>query len=180
MQTIAHQYPRSSNRSEKVKFLSTVRLEGRSLTRDVPESTLPCTKHFMDRSWWSRTWILQEVILVRRASVHCGDLHVHMNSFFNLLDIQNDLLGDPHTSRVFIHSLWLLLQRMQSFKNLRLLASYPRVGFSTLTFGWNQTATDPGGKIYGLLGILPDVHFQTCARYDWPVERVYTEYVFSS
>ncbi|TVY82619.1 Heterokaryon incompatibility protein 6 OR allele [Lachnellula suecica] len=44
----------------------------------------------MKRSWFSRRWVVQEVALARRASVHCGTKVIHWDDFCDAISLLND------------------------------------------------------------------------------------------
>ena len=40
---------------------------------------------FLERLWWSRVWVLQEAILAKEVTIHCGRKFFSDSTFSNLL-----------------------------------------------------------------------------------------------
>ena len=72
--------------SENVKkFLEAFFYDGQLLAeelRDKPDATIPPLLELLSNPWFSRLWIIQEVVLAKDASMLCGDLTI---SFKKLL-----------------------------------------------------------------------------------------------
>lgn len=112
------------------------------------------------RPYWTRVWIIQEVVKGQRISVHCGDESVDWDvleeltkslplpyQYVGLSAFQSKDLGLllSKIENTLMPLVWL---RMQGELDLSLL----------LAMTCNSTATDPRDMIYALLGIATPSH----------------------
>jgi hypothetical protein len=113
-------------------------------------------KHYQDffsRSWFQRVWVLQEVLLARRASITAGAKSVNWRTF--LLPLQGDR---------FIPAIcqW---------------SEFPGIDMELLPAlqgGRNCFAADPRDKVYALLGLLNhDARAHISPNYAWSTKEVF-------
>ncbi|KAF5523167.1 Heterokaryon incompatibility protein 6, OR allele [Colletotrichum aenigma] len=113
------------------------------------------------RGWWSRTWVIQEILLSPNPVILCGSKTASVEAFIHLDDVRR---GYHRPTRKYIDnaeqpSRFELTQNKFSV----ILTDYPedkeliKAGQSNLSTWTKVTdyfyATDPRDKIYGLLGI---------------------------
>ena len=69
-------------------FLRTFFYDGKLLAeelRDNPDDTIPSLLELLNNAWFSRLWIIQEVVLAKDASILCGDLTISLKKLFREL-----------------------------------------------------------------------------------------------
>ena len=70
------------------KFLRAFFYDGKLLAeelRDNPDTTIPDLLEVLNKPWFSRLWIIQEVVLAKDASILCGDLIISLKKLFREL-----------------------------------------------------------------------------------------------
>jgi hypothetical protein len=156
--------------------------DGSTLDGSAKESyeTVEAIAEMMRAPWWSRTWTVQEYILARKATFHCGS---------------QSLLG-----AVLIQCVWHVEKHLQSNcdcefpvdlltaleKFFEPINSLIRIKLTRMTFVECvgelrfRNASDPRDKLYGILG-LGSVDMTTLVRPDYslPTEKVYEKFVVS-
>lgn len=116
-------------------------------------------KELLDRPWFSRVWILQEVASAKRATILCGWKALPSRGFSLLPSLLN-LYVAPHTQAVL--DILPGYRRQETWwgkkQNLETLL---------LKFGTSK-ATDPRDNIYALLGIASDARASNslCPNYE--------------
>ncbi|KAK6839383.1 hypothetical protein PG987_005249 [Apiospora arundinis] len=105
----------------------------------------------LEREWFKRVWVRQEVFLARQAVVFCGASELGWDEFRNAAAILARELCRPqlssmayyvmNTSRIYLHELWYALKKAK--------------------------CTDPRDRVYGMLALidsegagLPDVDYK--------------------
>jgi hypothetical protein len=125
------------------------------------------TLHFLlDRPWWHRVWVIQEVALAKQAVVCCGSDFYLYDDFERLFHAVLDgrvrsLLGRDGIPQETLGILFLLLDSCTggaSLSQLKLEQSRgQRVALSTaLKHTSNFLATDPRDKVFALLGLTSE------------------------
>lgn len=122
----------------------------------------------LERPYWGRMWVLQEVILARKLTVWCGrqsaDWIIFVEAVFALLRLAKKLCwgGNFNIGSSFeaMHKLQRRVAEIYPFVFLRskALSVGKPVAQSFATFlsvTAASQATDPRDKVYGLLGLLP-------------------------
>ena len=115
-------------------------------TQELTESNalLPQTDtwhNILDRKWWSRVWIIQEVALNINVVVRCGEEQISWEDFAAYLfrpDNQSLLTGHSKARK--------LLQFLNTWSNNTAQQS-PDL-FGVVSWFWDSSATDPRDKIY--------------------------------
>jgi hypothetical protein len=126
--------------------------------------------------YWSRLWILQEIILATRIKILCGDDLLpweYLENFLKTIEEtpKNDgLLTSPGFATIDRRRRWLNLpQAYKSFENL--LRQWGSIE--------EAQCADPRDRIFGLLGIIGNSDEQSSpfieADYDKSAEEVYAE-----
>ncbi|KAJ0304710.1 hypothetical protein Brms1b_011117 [Colletotrichum noveboracense] len=113
------------------------------------------------RGWWSRTWVIQEILLSPNPVILCGSKTASVEAFVHLDDVRRGY-HRPSGKYIDISEQPSWFQLTQN-KFSVILTDYPedkeliKAGQSNLST-WSKVAdyfyaTDPRDKIYGLLGI---------------------------
>ncbi|KAI3337447.1 HET-domain-containing protein [Xylariaceae sp. AK1471] len=117
--------------------------------------------HLLDRAYFSRAWVLQEIALARKAILICGDRQIP----------------------------WTQLSRSNVMPSIVKLASTPVIRFEDakmyttperlldlLDLSRNCDAKDPRDKVYAILGLVIDkTHHGLEADYNLSIEELYTK-----
>jgi len=131
-------------------------------------------RDLIDRPWYDRVWILQEVAHARKALVYCGARSITTGAFTRALDVCDVEVG-PHREAVF--SLmpdtsfgswsWYLTQRERTLKSL--LKKFQR-----------SKACDPRDKIYALLSISSNASKTEHIRPDYSKNKTLSEVIYDT
>jgi hypothetical protein len=130
---------------------------------------------FFHNKWWTRAWIVQEVMLAKNPDVHRGtrglsfELLLRLSSFMVKYaldpDLQNQLSAESLRSRTR-HEMTLYRSRL-------------KLGIRVSLGDWiaqfhNQEATNPRDLVYGFLGLAQsNVPTRITPQYELPLERVF-------
>jgi hypothetical protein len=133
------------------------------ITESIPvASWFQPVARFFGRSWWHRVWVLQEVILAKRATIHCGDVAVLWSDVERVIET----FSYPDAfDGLDIEGLGLQICQQAHLRRLRLdyLGRYrdwvPGLTWEELlhmSYGrpFMPEATDERDRIYGLMGLL--------------------------
>ena len=151
-----------------------------AMIEDYPTSLPQWTdvQTFLERDWFSRVWILQEVVLAKSVLIKCGDHTLSWNVLDLLAEIQivrpkNDL-SPIRASGEFM----LQMARARVTHHYGTIEN--KVIFLALTALLREMrereATDPRDKVYGLLGIAigkSESKLRPDYTKEWP--EVYTD-----
>lgn len=70
-----------------------------SLGGEIPERTMQALRGtFTQRAWWSRIWVIQEVVSAREALLICGERSFAWNVLETLLDLERGTILVKHTT----------------------------------------------------------------------------------
>ncbi|KAF2841182.1 HET-domain-containing protein [Patellaria atrata CBS 101060] len=154
----------------------------------------------LNSPWFTRVWIVQEVILAQFALICCGDMKVPWEVLCqwvtNIVDSYAiaRVLRDPlqvilmKTNGAQLISLWNTTRKHHLRMRLSKTAFgaiFPRYRnsdwtlrlFRTLLFSRNQCATDARDHVYGVLGLTSD---ELEISYSKPIEEVFTHVAIHS
>ena len=147
--------------------------------------------HFFARTWWTRMWIVQEIVLAKDAILVCGRWCVSWDRLCKatpvLMDSSTDELfeatlvtGDFRHFHAALRGIGLLKclkeTSMEIGHNSTGTSSREKCRLSALLhIGRSYEATDPQDKVYGILGLLRgfEVFPQLEVRYDRTVSDLY-------
>jgi hypothetical protein len=102
----------------------------------------------IQRRWWSRLWVVQEVALAKSATLICSNRAV---KYDNLLEWQGILCKDPTPEGlVVLNSFCRTLSHLQAVGHAKIKQSKP---LTVLSWARELTASDPRDIIFGLLGL---------------------------
>jgi len=145
------------------------------------------------RSYWHRTWIIQEIYFARKISVQCGHKVISWKDLVEFLTF----LTDEWDSMDKYHPWWGLISRdamaraisyAMRFNILNILRkSRPRARrggerqngrLAHLLFNhWDALATNPRDKIFAIIGLASDSHLYSIdIDYRLSVSQVYTKF----
>jgi tetratricopeptide (TPR) repeat protein len=130
----------------------------------------------LERAWWHRTWIIQEVFLAKTLVILCGDDHIEYAVFSGalyvlksnwpwLVDFLNEVGIDIH------HPISINTARQPFFlRSKRRFRGFPET-LGVLTSTRNSLATDDRDKLYGILSIACDAS-KICPSPDYTITAV--------
>jgi hypothetical protein len=105
-------------------------------------------RNIIERRWWSRLWVVQEVVLARSATLICSNRVVKYDDFFKW----HEILSKDSTPKADLA--WNLLTRalrhLQAVANAQ--AEQPKP-LAVLRWARSLSASDPRDMIFGLLGL---------------------------
>jgi len=111
-------------------------------------------ERFLDRPWWGRVWVIQEVCLAAKVTVLCGDASINWD---DLRAGVRAILCQPSGGtmrRMAFHLVTTMLESRRPDSEWR--QSGPFAGEPTVAllnrFRWSH-ATDPRDKVYALLSL---------------------------
>jgi len=131
---------------------------------------------FLGRAWWTRIWIVQEVVLAKEALILCGTASMTWTQLEYSLHYTSNQLDELKTHVKDSADYALIRDRLRKVArltairrrkdNLNVIDVFDNVG--------GNDCTDKRDKIYGLLGIIPDADL-ICPEpdYNLPVEEVH-------
>ena len=111
---------------------------------DLGTTLLGCVEHFFARSYWSRSWVLQEIIAGASVQICCGQLMVPWEAIDRLLD--TFVRCDATRSSQYKHILYLSNNR-----RLQADGGRPSTLLEVLHETANALSSDPNDKVYAVL-----------------------------
>lgn len=134
-----------SDRSDDVQDLKPV------ISRLTTQESLAILR-LLKRSWWTRIWVVQEILLAKKVIFKCGDAEVPSAKLLNWaaagLDALYALCDDPDSPGPIFPAIIIL-------HGLRHPVSESRDAVDYLTSYGMRAASRPHDHIYGLLGFIP-------------------------
>jgi hypothetical protein len=132
---------------------------------------------FLQRPWFSRIWVIQEVVMSSSAVFVCGDEALTMAEFEKLVDrLMNLTTYRSFTGNYTSNSngIWCLgvIHQLRKMRN----SATSMKSIELLGMGMVSKASDPRDKIYALLSLGK---FGIDADYSKPVEEVFTRYAIA-
>jgi len=141
----------------------------------IKPSWIEVLDFFDSKTYFSRLWIIQEIVLSSKSTVICGSYQITWKSFIEVFALlwQCRFFFDRGYSRNRTQKLSAIF-KLALFQNRdnKLSLSGLIDHFSTL-----NEATDPRDRIYGLLGMLPDGPQKSAISVDYrkSIGEVYRE-----
>ncbi|KAJ5835806.1 hypothetical protein N7447_001832 [Penicillium robsamsonii] len=124
------------------------------------------------RPWWRRIWVLQEAILAKKITLHCGPRSMDWPMFQAILYTYvrqgkrsrihhiGGLSREARRARAQLHLLVLANSTFAFFflqSSLVAKKQFPELSMANLlSLTWNFDATDPRDKLFALIGLLPE------------------------
>jgi hypothetical protein len=125
------------------------------------------------RSWWTRSWVVQEICLAKEALVVCGDDSIDWNVFATSILIINWESNNPAISFLSYDYALSLIKLITTLK----LTDTPMDLLDMLRQFRSLQATDPRDKVHAFLGLMPDddpVHQSIRPNYKIDIIKCYT------
>ncbi|KAL8964622.1 MAG: hypothetical protein Q9183_004327 [Haloplaca sp. 2 TL-2023] len=142
----------------------------------------------LNRPWFTRAWVFQEVVVAKSGIVLCGSLEMDMEIFINLLDGVCDLdlqeMGEAasimHASRGYKPMFAIREARFE--ERYGLSSSRKSKWLATLWQGMgNLSATNPRDKVYAFLAFSDSEEAARIApSYQLSVDQVYCDAAYRS
>jgi hypothetical protein len=137
--------------------------------------------NLLDRSWWSRTWVVQEVWNSPNPIIQCGGLTLKWKTFQKAMDYQEG--WDDMGYMVKRTKRWDHWDTLKTRYGLAIHIAQKRLLGSRLSDllwnMWDRDATDPRDKVFAVLGLVgtedEDAVPQPAVDYTKPVQQVYRE-----
>ncbi|KAK7967938.1 heterokaryon incompatibility protein-domain-containing protein [Apiospora aurea] len=158
------------------------------ITSQTYEHKFAALVSLFERSYWSRVWVVQEILNAKSVTVYCGDASVSWQRLQDLAGVlmdHGDLLKlhfrpDQKISRKgqpYAHI--LISGGPASFDTLKKLAGIgAQVLLEVLRICRTKHTSQPRDKVFGILGILPeDVRSYLVPDYNASLRQVYTDVV---
>ncbi|KAF6803617.1 HET domain-containing protein [Colletotrichum musicola] len=126
------------------------------------------------RPYWTRTWIFQEIVLFKKATVHCGSKNAPWSGFQHLDRISGDPSKWPPS---IIRERWILELRraLFSISQFCMNEAQARNMIDILVPTRRLKATDPRDKLFGLLGVA-DFSILLTPTYFIGVRELYVQF----
>ncbi|KAH8596691.1 heterokaryon incompatibility protein-domain-containing protein [Bisporella sp. PMI_857] len=137
----------------------------------------------INRDWWSRLWIVQEVVLARSTPIFiCGSRWLPWDTFMKGCDvagIEDILLENSFSANnraLNWYQLYALRKRLWSENVLQPSTEIAESLNILLDFTKDFHATDPRDKVYGCLGLVSKVEREAVSpEYQKPTQQLYLE-----
>lgn len=101
---------------------------------------------FLERPYWRRVWVIQELALARATILHCGQRDISWERLVSL--VQSETLKDSTPALDNVRNLIQFYRDATVMKPLRLVKALSR--------SCSSLATDPRDKVFALLGLVYD------------------------
>ena len=179
--------PRADGSDEAMTFIQSARdinTDDANIDIDslVPTRALVA---LFNRSWWYRTWVVQEAVLSQNAIVICGTKKARLRDFQTLVEKEREMRqsirlahreGNLETEYVriwfFIPPILPFYEVLGGMSSLRAIrkgdwstkeAAFLLAGLLHLTVRFQSTL--PRDKLYGLLGLVPELQGKIVPSY---------------
>jgi Heterokaryon incompatibility protein (HET) len=118
-------------------------------------ANVACIQSLLERPWWSRAWVFQELCLANEADIVCGEFSLPWTAFDNAcFAIGRSVHMDDLFDVAYASSMRVYYSLFRPTKSNRAETSR-RLFLSQLLYETNsRSATDPRDKIYALLGLV--------------------------
>ncbi|KAH7094297.1 heterokaryon incompatibility protein-domain-containing protein [Paraphoma chrysanthemicola] len=126
-----------------------------------PETFVAPVLSFLERPWFGRRWILQEVKLARVAAVHCGKHRlswIEVRNGMLALKMDYEEMRDRHTSRIFISI--AAVQALEAAESMFLDRLHAReADIDNLLWDYHSSkCSDERDRIFAFYGLLSRDH----------------------
>ncbi|KAL9091073.1 MAG: hypothetical protein Q9165_005000 [Trypethelium subeluteriae] len=145
------------------------------------KAQIPAIMNLLRRPWWSRMWIVQEVVVSKLVVVQCGDISLPWSAF---AVIAGHIATSQQVAQTLVSAGILprmaVTNHITAFESLRrqwASGSIPDI-LSLLVKYRRSKATDPRDKIFALLGMIQSSERGVVSSdYTKPAARIYSEFV---
>ncbi|RYP19168.1 hypothetical protein DL765_003483 [Monosporascus sp. GIB2] len=147
-----------------------------------------------ERDYWSRLWVVQEVLNATSVTVYCGGTNLPWKTYIDASDmfkLHGEDLNYYYHAAKRDGSRFLVSQQLYSYEDvlrwegpasIHILGLWKDAGaasfLDTLVKCRRKLASDPRDKVFGLLGFLPsEIRSRVPIDYNASVKEVYTNVV---
>lgn len=112
--------------------------------------TTRAVSKLLQRGWWQRVWVVQELVVAREVLVQCGFASLSWDCFVQLVDtsVAMPWFSDRATFVDEYHAL-------KHYRETRLQDISPDYGLLSFVYAFrHKMASDPRDKIYAFLGLV--------------------------
>jgi len=146
---------------------------------------------FLQRPYWKRIWIVQEVALPQRALIVCGNAVFESVYFWCVITLWESLIQPEVTNLVTADQQMTIINSghrsslsLMIFHSRQVLGPKPDTPFVSklqqhILGTRHHSASDPRDKVYGLLGLVDENSEECIPDYKKNVIQVYTDVVVS-
>lgn len=130
--------------------------------------------NLLRRPYWQRMWMFQEIVLSRKAVVHCGSYNT---SWMNVRSLDTMVSGNDRWLKAQVTCDWILELRRAFFDVAPFFVSWVEACadlISILEPTRHLQCTDPRDKLFALIGVCDALSIRT--DYSRPVRDVYTDF----
>ncbi|KDN65596.1 putative HET domain-containing protein [Colletotrichum sublineola] len=131
----------------------------------------------LQRPYWARMWVFQEIVLARGATIHCGSLSAEWSTLRAL----DDVTGDPTWwQKPETRITWITDLRKAVFRISQFFIGLPdaRKTINVLHSTRTLLSTDPRDKLFALIGVS-DISYLLKADYSKPARDIYMDFTRS-
>ncbi len=151
---------------------------------------IPAAIKFANRAFWTRAWILQELVLPEKVDIVCGNRQLPLSCFWyatkKWAGVYGSFTFDGHVDRglpylrLSVTPMIYMLEASEKLTRHRLFNAGQdhslSLSFDMMRFMERLNATDPRDKVYAILGLLPpNAHGVPPPDYTKSVEILYCE-----
>lgn len=144
----------------------------------------PLTNLF-SRPWWSRVWVLQEIVCSSKTIGLCGSAHQPWERFLGmsaiLLDIMEARASLHHGPRIVPDAIVRdavkasFASEVHNYVRVRRENLFARLDVTLEKISRYRLATDPRDKVYGVLNLIPPSEWPCTPNYSLTTEELYTQ-----
>lgn len=147
----------------------------RDLWNEVIERRMAIAQ-FIERPYFSRMWIVQEVVVAKKVTVLCGSLSMNfdcLQTAFRRITGSGFYQFTPMTASLSYMGDW----RISFHERQGAPDSAEEIDIRPFEDSRNRCATNPRDRIYALRGITNEI-LESCIKvdYDDTIEKVYTDF----
>ena len=134
--------------------------------------------------WWSRVWVVQEVVVPEMPPlIGCGDHWISLEAFSCVVGEISELAFSRQNPIVATHAPlladWEFFHTRSQLESLQLLPRGESLE-DILLYTAEREATDPKDRIFGVLGLLDNLDPNILVDYALPVEHIYQQAMMNS
>lgn len=116
-------------------------------------------EELLSLSYWTRIWIVQEFVLARRVTIHCGSHSIEWKTFEGALSHILQFKVDNYPETRFVHGNFSFINNSPGVKVLKMRTRGKRIRtlLELLEACKSSQCYDRRDKVYALLGLAKDV-----------------------
>ncbi|KAK4158746.1 heterokaryon incompatibility protein-domain-containing protein [Cladorrhinum sp. PSN259] len=154
------------------------------IQKDIPNAfdrdAVSAIQNILQRPFWNRIWIVQEVVLAKELDLVCGTKRLPWNLFIEAFQSWVNLSSTSYLNN-YTHNVWSIFNEMRSTNPTIMMALRKSRGSDASLLAlvgrcMSYQATDPRDKIFGLLGVATDAPALIRPDYKSSVNEVYRSF----